>query len=390
MNLASKQLCPGCTACYAVCPVSAIVMQEDREGFSYPEIDSGKCTNCGCCERVCPVLHPAPTHEPLAVYAAKNKDDTIRMQSSSGGIFTLLAQQILKAGGIVFGAGWSPDWRVVHKSVETEEELADLRGSKYVQSDMGDTFKQVKGILESKRKVLFSGTPCQIAGLKHYLHYSKLHQHLYNECLLSVDLICGAVPSPRVFDLYKKNKERQYHGKVKRIFFRDKTFGWKKFSLSLMFDNGIKHREDVCTDNYLRGFISQLFNRPACSNCPCRQLKSSADITIADYWNVQQKFSDFDDNKGTSIIMANTLSGVCIVQNILPVCEYVQSDFADVKITNPPVWRSYQPHQKRQVFFRKLGDENIETLIDRMLKPSLYRRLRSLAGRIKRKIGEMG
>jgi len=384
MRLSPKHQCSGCTACYAVCPASAIVMRADHEGFIYPEIDSGKCTNCGYCGQACPVLHTNDPHEPLVVYAAKNKNESVRQQSSSGGVFTLLAQWVMGKGGVVYGAGWSTDWCVVHKGVETEHDLAEIRGAKYVQSDLGDVFRQVKEQLDSGRKVLFSGCPCQIAGLRSFLVTLGVSLPITNGQLLLVDLICHAVSSPKVFQLYREELEKKYHAKTKSIFFRHKMYGWKKFSLSFVFANAKVYLSPLNQDFYLRGFLSELYNRPSCSICSWRNLMSGSDITIADYWGGHKKFPTFDDDKGMSLVMANSFAGLHVVQNILPKCEYVQTDFSDVKATNPPVWRSSPPNRKRQMFFKNLEKENIGTLIDQMLKPSLYGRLRILAGRIKR------
>jgi len=386
VNLASKQLCSGCTACYAVCPVFAIAMREDHEGFKSPEIDSKRCTDCGRCEQVCPVLHPRAAREPLAVYAAKNKDENVRSQSSSGGIFTLLAQHVLKEKGVVFGAGWSPDWRVVHKAVETDRGLADLRGSKYVQSDMKDIFKQVKKVLDLKQKVLFTGTPCQVAGLWNYLCDSITKNHPYNECLLLVDMICMAVSSPKVFNLFLQEKTHQYNKSLKQISFRSKKNGWAKKTFVLNFADNQEYVECGDTENFCKGFAQSLFNRPACFNCSCRQLKSGADITIADYWNVHKKFPALDDGRGISLVMANTPLGSRIAGHILPLCDYVASNFDDVKKNNPAVLKSFGQHPNRRLFFQHMESENVESLIREMLKPSLYRRLRNKVGRIKCKI----
>ena len=383
MRLSPRHQCSGCAACCAVCPASAIVMRADHEGFNYPEIDSGKCTNCGYCGQACPILHTNDSHEPLVVYAVKNKDEAVRQQSSSGGMFTLLAQWVMERGGIVYGAGWSTDWCVVHKGVENEHALAEIRGAKYVQSEIGDIFRQVKEQLDSGRKVLFSGCPCQIAGLRSFLVTLGVSLPITNAQLLLVDLICHAVSSPKVFRLYREEIEKKHHAKTKGIFFRHKMYGWKKYSLSFVFANAKAYLSPLNQDFYLRGFLSELYNRPSCSVCSWRNLVSGSDITIADYWRVHKKFPTFDDDKGVSLVMANSLAGLHVLQDILPVCEYVQADFSDVKATNPAVWRLFPPNRKRKKFFNKLGKENIEILIEQMLKPSLYGRLRMLAGCIK-------
>jgi NAD-dependent dihydropyrimidine dehydrogenase PreA subunit len=340
--------CCGCSACYAVCPKRAITMKPDAEGFLLPVIDKTLCVNCGQCQKVCPVLHPGQKRMPLAVYAAKAKDDELRMKSSSGGMFTLLAREILKQGGIVYGAGWEkPAWRVVHKSAENEEELDDLRGSKYVQSDMGDTFRQVKKQLDSGRQVLFSGCPCQIAGLKLFL------QKPYDN-LLCVDLICHGVPSPFVFDRCKNviQANSAQSGEIKRISFRQKhAFGWKRFALSFAFANGSAYLQPLDQDPFLRGFLSELYSRLSCHECPFRELRSGSDITLADYWNVQQRFADMDDDKGVSLVLANSSTGLEWFNRSSSGYEALPSTYQHARDVNPSLWRSVAPSSRRGKFF---------------------------------------
>ena len=220
--------CTGCSACASICPESCIVMLPDVEGFLHPQIDAEKCSNCGLCLRTCPVLKAIDPREPLAVYAAVNKDDAVRERSSSGGVFWELGKMVIEEGGVVCGAGWSEDLRVIHKVVDDLEGLKDLQGSKYVQSEIGETYKLVQTHLISGRQVLFSGTPCQVAGLRSFL--GKEYDNL-----ICVDLICHAVPSPSVFKQYKQEMEREYGFESKKISFRNKNYGWKRYSMSILF-----------------------------------------------------------------------------------------------------------------------------------------------------------
>ena len=197
INILNKKDCCGCNACVQRCPKQCIIMQTDNEGFLYPIVDATTCIDCGLCEKVCPVINQTEPQEPLKVYAAYNKNEDIRMQSSSGGIFTLLAEEIIKKGGVVFGVKFNKDWMPEFGYTETLEGLSTYRGSKYVQAIVGDAYKQAEEFLKAGREVLFSGTPCQIAGLKRYLRkeYDKL---------LTVDIICHGVPSPKVWNMYLK------------------------------------------------------------------------------------------------------------------------------------------------------------------------------------------
>ena len=195
INIIDKKNCCGCNACVQHCPKSCVTMQEDEEGFLYPIVDQEACIDCGLCEKVCPVLNQGEERKPLQVYAANNPNEEIRMQSSSGGVFTLLAETIIQEGGVVFGARFNDDWEVIHDYTETKEELAAFRGSKYVQSRIGDSYCQAEQFLKKGRKVLFTGTPCQIAGLNLFLRKE------YGN-LLTVDFICHGVPSPGVWKSY--------------------------------------------------------------------------------------------------------------------------------------------------------------------------------------------
>lgn len=321
IEIKEKKNCCGCNACVQVCPKQCISMKEDREGFLYPEVDKDICVDCHLCEKVCPVLNQGKERKPLKVYAAKNKDEEIRRQSSSGGIFTLLAEQVIDEGGVVFGARFNENWEVVHSYTETKEGLAAFRGSKYVQSRIGDNYKKAEEFLKSGRKVLFSGTPCQIAGLNLYLRKEY-------ENLLTVDFICHGVPSPGVWREYLKEEiARQCDGKnsvlshpiekekirVKGISFRDKKLGWKKYSFVLTLsvpdghgvENTVLPSEPLNKNLFLRGFLADLYLRPSCYACPAKCLKSGSDVTIGDFWGIEKVMPEMDDDKGVSVVMMN-------------------------------------------------------------------------------------
>lgn len=275
-------------------------MLPDEEGFLQPVVDAAKCVQCGKCEAVCPVLHPGKPRKPLAVYAAKAKDDELRWGSASGGVFTVLAQDVLKRGGVVFGAGFErPTWRVIHKAATNEEELDDLRGSKYVQSDTGDTFKEAKSYLDTGREVLYSGCPCQIAALKSFL--GKEYPNL-----LTVDLICHGVPSPLAWRKYLDCREKEAGGKITRILAR-RYCVWQEFAISLEFDNSreIAYCKNRWTDPYLISYVSFWGLRTSCLRCGFRGFKSGSDITLGDYNNVDTICQSMDGEKGASAVVVN-------------------------------------------------------------------------------------
>lgn len=373
-----KKDCCGCHACANACPKRCITMQTDNEGFLYPTVDSLRCIDCGLCEKVCPVINQNEPHKPLHVYAAYNKNEEIRMHSSSGGIFTLLAEATINEGGVVFGAKFDKDWNVVHDYTETIDGIADFRGSKYVQSTIGNTYSEAKNFLQTGRKVLFSGTPCQIAGLKKYLRKEY-------DNLLTVDIICHGVPSPLVWRRYidetaDKLRAERAGGKntvslslneipvIKGISFRDKTHGWKKFGFRISYaafkaaENSVSESAmDICeshtTNAFMRAFLSDTILRPSCYNCPAKQGKGHSDITIADFWGINHLDPDFDDNKGCGAIFLNTEEGI----NAYPfeMAENKEKTFEEVIQYNSAYYRSSKPNPKRDTYFKVLEKKGV-------------------------------
>ena len=298
--LASANDCTACAACVSVCPKQCISMHEDREGFLQPKIDTKLCIQCHKCEKACPILNPItiPDDFETKAYAAINKDDEVRAQSSSGGVFFPLAQWVINQGGVVFGARWNDKWEVVHDYAEDIEGVKAFMRSKYVQSVVGDTLKQAKAFLEAGRWVLYSGTPCQIGGLKAYLgkEYDKL---------VTVDLICHGVPSLGVWRSYLKD----YFGKEKivDINFRDKSEGWNANECTISIKTETKVVQSKLLENdFFRGFRKDIYLRQSCYQCNFRQYHRTSDLTIADFWGVDKKCPSMYDNRGTSIVFIHT------------------------------------------------------------------------------------
>lgn len=393
IHLTEKRDCCGCSACVQRCPKHCISLREDTEGFLYPHVDASKCIDCGLCEQVCPMLHqPVAERKPLAVYAAKNKNEEVRQASSSGGIFTALAEEIIREGGVVFGACFSADWEVVHDYTETVDGLARFRGSKYVQSRMGDSYMQAEAFLKAGRKVLFSGTPCQIAGLKKFLRKDYAN-------LLAVDVICHGVPSPGVWREYLKEEiARQRDGKntvlprpihekdvlVERISFRDKTLGWKKFSFALVLSttNGSGEKFSFCSrmplneNLFLRGFLADLYLRPSCYACPLKCGKSGSDMTLGDFWGLQDVFPELDDDKGMTALLVNSVRGKEMLDNIR--LDLWQTDYESVFRGNPALEKSAAMPKRRQSFYADLNlpfGERIHKYARPLLKLRIRRKL---------------
>lgn len=390
IQIEEKKNCCGCNACVQVCPRQCIAMQEDNEGFLYPHVDEEICINCHLCEKVCPALNQSKPREPLKVYAAINKDEKIRMESSSGGIFTALAERIIDESGVVFGACFDNKWDVVHDYVETKEELRRFRGSKYVQSRIEDNYRKVESFLKAGRKVLFTGTPCQIAGLKLLLGKSY-------DNLLAVDFVCHGVPSPGVWRRYLKEEiarqcdrkntvlPRPIHEKdvrVDNISFRNKTLGWKKYSfaLDLSTTNGSGEKFSFCSrmslneNIYLKGFLANLYLRPSCYKCPIKYGKSGSNLTLGDFWGLQSVMPELDDDKGMTALLVNDTHGKDWVDNVE--IDLWETNYESVLKGNPSLEKSVSIPKNRKRFF-KLPDLSIEYRIRKCLRPSVKQQIKS-------------
>lgn len=303
VNVTRKEDCCGCAACVQVCPKSCIAMVRDGEGFDYPKADSERCISCGLCEKVCPVSHAQaePAGEPKA-FAAYGPDKD-RAESSSGGIFAQLARQTLAKGGLVFGAAMAEDSKIaVHTAIDSEGDLPRLQGSKYLQSHVEKCFRQAKEELEAGRAVLFTGTPCQIEGLLHFLGRDY-------ENLVTADVICHGVPSEKLWQKYLDCQQHRYGSRVTRVSFRDKRQGWKSFSMALTFENGKQYAKKLYFDTYLQLFLQDLCLRPSCYACPSRKKHRVSDLTLGDFWGCDRVCPEMDDDTGLSLVLIHSEKG---------------------------------------------------------------------------------
>ncbi len=400
IKLQNKSRCCGCGACASACLHHCITMKADEEGFLYPQVDFASCIDCGLCERVCPFLaEDTDEQPPLQAFAAKNIDENVRNGSSSGGLFTLFAERVIEDGGVVFGAQFDEEWNVVHGSAATKEELAKFRGSKYVQSSVGDSYIRAKECLKQGQKALFSGTSCQIMALKKFL--GKDYPNL-----LTIDVICHGVPSPAVWKQYlkeiiavaRKGNKKQFRslftsiipetdcpvqGTLEGISFRDKTFGWRKSSFALSFAEASAEGEKkqfrslIANDNrskYFVAFNNNLTIRHSCFNCPAKGGRCGSDITLADFWGIEKELPDFSDDNGVSLCLCNTEKGL--------------ESFAKLKLNKREIsferavshnrsWHlSHSSHAKRELFYY-LFAKNGQVLqtIDKCLLPPLSVRI---------------
>ena len=306
-KLAEFDRCTGCTACAAVCPRGCIAMEPDADGFFHPVVDEKRCVGCGLCEKVCPILHPAaPEHTPTA-WAAKSRDESSRLKSTSGGVFPELARNVLAQGGAVYGAAYDEAFRVVHICAENEVELDRLRGAKYAQSDLGGCFRDVKRRLEDGQQVLFSGTPCQVLGLK-----TCLRKEYDN--LLTVDLVCHSVPSPLAWERYLAHI---CGGKtITAVNLRSKDTGWSRYRYCNRFDyaDGSHRAEGSGQSLYMKLFVGGYITRPSCTQCPAKGYARVSDLTLGDFWGIWDIRPELDDDKGISMVLAHTQKGLAALE----------------------------------------------------------------------------
>ncbi len=360
-KLASRYHCTGCGACLNACKSGALKLSTDEEGFRYPEIDFLKCIHCNACERACPADQVLPPQKaPNAYYAFANDRDTCK-NSSSGGLFSLLAAEILRQGGVVFGVGFDEAFRVCHQRIDREEDIARLRTSKYVQSDMGMTFREAEALLRAGRTVFFAGTPCQIAALKQYL--KRDYENLFTQ-----DIICHGVPSPKIWEKYLSEV---HGGKVIRsISFRDKTLGWNDFSMKATYADGSNYRELATKDPFERAFLANLILRPSCYQCQYKTVARVSDLTLADYWGVETVHPELAAQQGVSLVLTHTEKGERLLAAVRKWATVEETDLERATKLNHATTHSVPWHRNREQFFDAAQTQPLAPLVKKCLKPT--------------------
>ena len=378
ISITEKEKCCGCSACMSVCPVSAITMTPDSQGFLYPAVNSETCINCGKCEAVCPIISHEPEHQhEQAAYLLQHKDREILKDSTSGGAFTAIAKAVIDKGGVVFGAGYDEGFRVIHKYVEDYESLHAFRNSKYVQSNKEESFSQAKKFLNEGKRVLFSGTPCEIEGLVNFLGDLAA-----SPLLLTVDIVCHAVPSPAVWNAYLNIIDAE---NVKDLRFRDKgKYGYSYSQFAVVRENVTY--EGIETNIMMRAFFSNVCDRPSCYSCRFRKRYRRSDFTLWDCWEASQftrNASKFDHNAGITRVLVQSERGREIMPEVLSQCIHEQINPDDaVKYSARemfyPVpkdeersrrfWESFMknPEGTLQQFFPKTAKTRLEALLRRI------------------------
>lgn len=362
IEIKSKEDCCGCYACYNICPKQCITMKTDNEGFWYPKIDKNKCINCNLCEKVCPIINPVKrTDSKKIAYAGINKDEQVRKKSSSGGIFSILAEYIIKNNGIVYGASFDEDFNINHKRILCNADLDLLRGSKYVQSSISDAYQQVKNDLENNKQVLFTGTPCQIEGLRSYLRKEYVN-------LITMDFICHGVPSPLVWKKYLEEIKRSKQENIKNIYFRNKNDGWKLFSLKIVFEKNI-YINDLNNDLFMKGFLQDVYLRPSCYSCKFKKINRISDITVADFWGIGNILPKMDDDKGTSLIVIHSEEGKQLFDKLSEKMILNKVNLNEAIKYNSSMITSVKYNKKREAFFAELNfGKNVIDLLSRYTK----------------------
>lgn len=375
IQIKDKADCCGCTACASICPKDAITMEPDTLGFKYPKVDLDKCINCGLCEKVCAFNDNYDKSRNLKepeIYAARHKDIHEIETSRSGAAFIAISDYILENGGIVYGVGYKDHFRVAHKRATTKEERNEFKGSKYVQSDLDGIFRQVKEDLKQGNTVLFSGTPCQTAGLNSYIG-KKLRENL-----VLVDIVCHGVPSPYIWRDYLAYIEKKYKNEVVKVDFRDKSrIGWSGHIESYIFNNKMKKESNIYT--YL--FYSHIMFRKSCYKCHYTNTIRPSDLTIADYWGWEKTDNYFNvDNKGCSLIMCNTIKGKSIfftIQNDLNIRSVKKENCLQPNMCQP----SYI-HKNRNIFEYQYGKLGFNYIMYRYANIGIIWKLRQLKTKI--------
>ena len=364
-QLCDQNHCTGCSACASACPKGCIVMEADGEGFLYPKVDESNCINCGKCEKACPVLSfqiPERNAFPLA-YSACNRDDAVLARSSSGGVFSALAEQTIRSGGIVYGAAFCEDFSVAHMRAETLDEIAAFRGSKYVQSDCSNVFASAKKDLEDGLHVLFSGSPCQVAGLRQFL--SKDY-----EKLLLVDTTCHSVPSPKAWKKFLSEIGNCHNSRICGVNFRDKRNGWEQYQLCIKTEDGGEVLYPRSQNLYMEAFLRSLISRKSCAHCTFKGQNRASDLTLSDFWGVQTVFPEAYRKAGTSLVLVQSEKGQGAFSSICDQLDVKPVDIAAALQGNPAYYVSMSPHTRRSECFEKMEQVPFDVLVEQCLAPT--------------------
>lgn len=376
IKIEDKSLCCGCWACYSICPKHCIEMQMDSEGFHYPVVDLRNCIDCGLCDRSCPINQPLLDDRPPKNYVVQHKDSIIRKDSTSGGFFTAISQYVIERGGIVFGAAFNEDMVLCHQYADTLEDCGKFRGSKYLQSLIGDAYLKAKIFLEEGKMVVFSGTPCQIAGLYAFLKYRRY------ERLLTIDLVCRGVPSPRLANDYFAYNSLKKNSRVVDYKSRDKYYDYCYSTATIFFqDRSKQYHKGKESDFMLTLYFKDMISRPSCYACHFKTLNRISDFTIFDCWDAPALSKKFD-KKGATNVFIHTLNGRNVFEELKQYFIWSEADLASIiERDGDMIKKSVSMNLRRQELFDDLNRGfTVEDLSNKYLKKTF---LQSLLSKIK-------
>ena len=372
------QDCCLCKACSNICPKDAISFTNENYGFMYPQIDLQACIECNLCEKVCPSIKDLKKTEfDVRAYAARSRIKDERLKSTSGGIFYEVAKYFIKNGGYVCAAVFDEDFNVVHAITNDLADLQKMRGSKYVQSDIKHSYREIKKLLISGNKVLFCGCPCQSAGLKGYLQ--KDYDQLY-----IIDLVCHGIPSNKTFKDYLAYLNSKYKSNVVSFRFRDKSKGWHNSSVRVEFANGKTYIRLIYEDVYMKGFLSGTTMKESCYNCKYKKFVSGSDITIGDMWGAEVTLPQMDDNTGLSGIIVNTQKGDELLK--LTDSELVPFDMQDIIKYNKNIVEASKPSENRKDFYKFANENGIANALNHFYKIKVSTKFKKNVRRVASKL----
>ena len=376
IRITNESQCCGCAACYNICPTKCIRMKKNSEGFSYPEVDVQQCLNCRKCEKACPMINGQvnTSNEVKASYSVVSLNMKERLQSSSGGVFSVLAKEVISNGGSVYGVAMSMDCRTAeHTRVNTVDSLSILRGSKYLQAQPNETYSEVKRDLNQGLPVLFSGTMCQVNGLKGYLGHDY-------ENLITVDVVCHGVPSQALWEKYVNYEERRHNGVITAVNFRHKKKGWQNFGIEKI-EGGKRIWSSIEKDPYMHMFLNNYCLRPSCYKCLAKKIKQS-DISLADFWGVDSFTPEMNDGKGTSLVLIRTEKGKRLFASIESKIKFKQITYEQAVAHNPAEYASAKRPHERESFFKDMNSMEFNELANRYYKPKKMGMIKKIKQRV--------
>lgn len=382
ITIIDKSKCCGCTACFSICPKHCIEMKMDEEGFSYPFVNGNICIECGLCGKVCPILNPIPKHEfDVRAFAFQSKDERIRKESSSGGAFTIIAEMIISDGGYVYGCGFDDDFNVIHDCAKNIKELSKFRGSKYVQSKLDNVFIEIKKKLDDKKIVLFSGTPCQVSGLKCYLR--KQYDNLF-----LIDLVCHGIPSPGLWSMYIKYIKISVKSRLTYVSFRNKRYGYAGSTMALGYENGKTEFSSRRAQFYKYLFFQDINSRPSCFCCHFKGVKRVSDFTIYDCWHMNKIESSWDDDKGTTWVLVQSEKGMKLFERIKQNAKIKEAPVEmAIELDGQLALQSTIPNPLRTQFFIDAQQIEMNELIKKYFPLTLKKRITSVTKPLLYKLG---